>query len=189
MAFGPGRSVAAFLLFLNFCMYMVVLGLAGWAMNKAIDYSQANIVNQTGAVTTLTRFPVGNAATPFFLLFILGAGVLGLASILAGAIHVSLWRSESLAAAISSALIAWLFTLLAFGFACKEIQLRGGYRNRRLKALEAFSIILAGMQLLYILSLHSGMLARMGPRIKEPGYGGMAQGVEQKGGPTTGSTI
>lgn len=32
------KSVAGLLLVLNFCMYVIVLGIGGWAMNRAIDH-------------------------------------------------------------------------------------------------------------------------------------------------------
>lgn len=48
---------------------------------------------------------------------VLIASVVGLASTLAGIHHLRVWRTESLAAAASAALIAWTLTLLAFGYA------------------------------------------------------------------------
>ena len=32
------KPVASLLLVLNFCMYVIVLGIGGWAMNRAIDH-------------------------------------------------------------------------------------------------------------------------------------------------------
>jgi hypothetical protein len=32
------KPVASGLLVLNFCMYVIVLGIGGWAMNRAIDH-------------------------------------------------------------------------------------------------------------------------------------------------------
>jgi len=67
------------------------------------------------------------------------ASVVGMASTLAGAHHLRLWRTETLAAAAATALIAWLLTLLAMGVACKEIH-TGGYRTKRLvRLLYSFS--------------------------------------------------
>lgn len=51
----------------------------------------------------------------FFLVFALLAGVIGVVSKLAGASHIRAWRSDSLAAAGSSSIIAWAITALAFG--------------------------------------------------------------------------
>ena len=45
---------------------------------------------------------------------------------------------------------------LAFGLACKEIHV-GGYRGWRLRVLEAFIIIPAFTQLLYVMALHAGL--------------------------------
>lgn len=38
MAATPMKSAASLLLVLNFCMYVIVLVIAAWAMNKAIDH-------------------------------------------------------------------------------------------------------------------------------------------------------
>jgi hypothetical protein len=76
----------------------------------------------------------GNAVTSTFLMIALIASVVGMAASLAGAHHLRLWRTETLAAAAATALIAWLLTLLAMGIACKEIH-TGGYRNKRLVSI------------------------------------------------------
>jgi hypothetical protein len=79
----------------------------------------------------LVILTTGNAVTTTFLMIALIASVVGMAASLAGAHHLRLWRTETLAAAAATALIAWLLTLLAMGIACKEIH-TGGYRNKRL---------------------------------------------------------
>lgn len=38
MAEGQMKSVASLLLLLNFCMYVIILGIGGWAMNRAINH-------------------------------------------------------------------------------------------------------------------------------------------------------
>lgn len=58
----------------------------------------------------------GNAATFYFLPIVLLASVVGLASTLVGFHHLRVWRTDSLAAAAAASLIAWLITLLAFGY-------------------------------------------------------------------------
>jgi hypothetical protein len=73
----------------------------------------------------------GNVVTVVFIPIALIASMVGLASVLAGAHHVRVWRSESLAAAVATSLIAWLLTLLAMGIACKEIHTGYG-RSKRL---------------------------------------------------------
>jgi cytochrome bd-type quinol oxidase subunit 2 len=115
--------------------------------------------------------------TQIFLTFVLIASVVGLASVLAGAHHLRVWRGESLAAAAAAATIAWLLTLLAMGVACKQIHTRYG-RNKRLKTLEAFMIILSLFELLYLLALHLGKVNRdgygnapAGRNVKDPNYG------------------
>ncbi|OWM63299.1 membrane protein PM19L [Punica granatum] len=153
-----GRTVAGPLLFLNFVMYLIVIGFASWCLNRVIN-----------GQTNHPSFG-GNGATMFFLIFALLAGVIGVVSKLAGASHVRAWRNDSLAAAGSSALVAWAITALAFGLACKEIHI-GGWRGWRLRVLEAFIIILTFTQLLYILLLHAGLFSsRYGPGYRDPDY-------------------
>ena len=38
MANDQMKPIATLLLGLNFCMYVIVLGIGGWAMNRAIDH-------------------------------------------------------------------------------------------------------------------------------------------------------
>ncbi|KAH9538536.1 hypothetical protein CY35_15G011500 [Sphagnum magellanicum] len=146
MAFGIGRGLSTPLLVINFILYLVAACLAGWALNRDIDSNVG------------TAYYVGNAATQWFLPIALIASVVGLASVLTGVHHVRVYRADSLPAAHAASLIAWLLTLLALGLAAKEIHI-GGPRSKRLKTLEAFIIILAFFELLYLLSLHAGIMA------------------------------
>ncbi|KAK9267697.1 hypothetical protein L1049_010129 [Liquidambar formosana] len=134
-------------------MYVVVLGIGGWAMNRAIDHG---FIIGPGfdlpAHFSPIYFPMGNAATGFFVMFALIAGVVGAASAISGANHVRSWNPNSMPAAASAATIAWTLTLLAMGFACKEIQLE--IRNARLRTMEAFLIILSATQLFFIAAIH-----------------------------------
>ncbi|KAE8721351.1 myb family transcription factor family protein [Hibiscus syriacus] len=175
-----GRSVAAPLLFLNLVMYFIVLGFASWCVNRYIN-GQTNHPSMSG-----------NGATGFFLTFSIVAAVVGIVSKFAGAQHVRSWRSDSLAAAGSSALIAWTLTALAFGFACKHISI-GGWRGWRLRILEAFIIILTFTQLLYVLLIHAGVYSsRYGPGYRDTDYGMRGTGDElgTKGGTgVTGSRV
>lgn len=102
-------------------------------------------------------FPMGNAATGFFVVFAMIAGVVGVASCISGISHLRYWDIDSLPAAASAATISWSLTALAMGynnttisqlpfhfysknltklfffpprFACKEIELH--FRNARL---------------------------------------------------------
>ena len=61
------------------------------------------------------HFPMGNAATGFFVTFALIAGVVGVGSVISGVNHIRSWTSESLPSAASVATIAWTLTLLAMG--------------------------------------------------------------------------
>ncbi|XP_050370483.1 membrane protein PM19L-like [Argentina anserina] len=158
MAQTVGRNIAAPLLFINLIMYLIVVGFASWCLNRFIN-----------GQTNHPSFG-GNGATMFFLIFSILAGVMGIASKLAGAGHLRAWRSDSLAAAGSSSIVAWAFTALAFGLACKQINV-GGYRGWRLKVLEAFIIILAFTQLLYVLLLHAGIFSsKYGPGYRDTDY-------------------
>ncbi|KAA8514998.1 hypothetical protein F0562_018215 [Nyssa sinensis] len=153
------KSAASLLLVLNFCMYVVVLGIGGWAMNRAIDHGfiigpDFNLPAHFSPI----YFPMGNAATGFFVMFALIAGVVGVASVISGFNHLRFWNADSLSAAASAATIAWTLTALAMGFACKEIELH--IRNARLRTMEAFLIILTATQLMYIAAIHSAALRR-----------------------------
>lgn len=141
MANGQLRPAASFLLFLNFCMYAVVLGICGWAMNRIINYGSVGAGQ--------------NAATPYFIIFSLIAGAVGAVSCLFGLNHVKSWGPESLPAAAAAAAIAWSLTILALGFASKHIRLHT--HSERLKTLEAFIIILSGTMLLYMGAIHGAI--------------------------------
>ncbi|KAJ6949621.1 hypothetical protein NC651_003568 [Populus alba x Populus x berolinensis] len=147
------KHVASLLLVLNFCMYVIVLGIGGWAMNRAIDHG---FIIGPGfdlpAHFSPIYFPMGNAATGFFVMFALIAGVVGVASAIVGLNHIRTWTGDSLPSAASAAAVSWTLTLLATGFACKEIDL--SIRNARLRTMEAFLIILSATQLLYIAAIH-----------------------------------
>ncbi|CAI9118004.1 OLC1v1019503C1 [Oldenlandia corymbosa var. corymbosa] len=175
MARTVGRNIAAPLLFLNLVLYFILLGFASWCLDKYIH-----------GQTHHPSFGGGNGATPFLLTFAILAAVLGIASKLAGGNHLRAWRSDSLAAAGSSSLVAWAVTALAFGFACKEISIRTG-RAWRLRVVEGLIIVLMFLQLLYVLLIHAGMFSsRYGPGYRDPDYGVGAPGTEPKG--TTGVT-
>ncbi|GAA0153228.1 hypothetical protein Leryth_018094 [Lithospermum erythrorhizon] len=171
MARTVGRNVAGPLLFLNLVMWLIVLGFASWCLNRFING------------TTHHPSMGGNGATSFFLTFTILAAVLGIASKFAGGNHLRAWRSDSLAAAASSAIIAWAVTALAFGLACKHINI-GGWRGWRLRVVEGLMIVLGFTELLYILLLHAGMYSSSyGPGYRDDEYGGGvgAPGIEQKG--------
>ncbi|CAL4947942.1 unnamed protein product [Urochloa decumbens] len=149
------KPVAGLLLALNLCMYVIVAAVGGWAINHAINYGFfIGSGLQLPAHFSPIYFPIGNAATGFFVIFAVIAGVVGAAAALAGVHHVRAWSSESLPAAASSGFIAWTLTLLAMGLAVKEIELHG--RNSRLICMEAFTIILSATQLFYLLAIHGG---------------------------------
>ncbi|KAG0564464.1 hypothetical protein KC19_8G112400 [Ceratodon purpureus] len=150
--------MVASLLVINFILYVISAAIAGLLLNKGFNGG----------------FGFGNTVTQIFL-FVLVASMVGIASTLAGAHHLRIWSIESLAAAAAAATIAWTLTLLAMGVACKEIHTRYG-RNKRLKTLEAFMIILSLFELLYLLALDAGHVTREGyaniaATPKNPTYG------------------
>ncbi|XP_051129103.1 membrane protein PM19L-like [Andrographis paniculata] len=147
------KPLAGLLLFLNFCMLAIILGIGSWSINKAIveGFTIGPGFDLPPHFSPI-YFPMGNAATGFFVVFALIAGVVGIASIIAGINHFRYWDLDSLPAAASSATIAWSLTLLAMGFACKEIELL--HRNSSLRTMEAFTIILSATQLIYIAAIH-----------------------------------
>lgn len=61
---------------------------------------------------------MGNAATGFFVVFSMIAGVVGVAACMAGLNHLRYWDVDSLPAAASAAAIAWSLTALAMGYVC-----------------------------------------------------------------------
>ncbi|KAJ8775362.1 hypothetical protein K2173_023127 [Erythroxylum novogranatense] len=135
----------------NLVVYLIILGLSGWSLDKYINGEQNH--PHLG----------GNPSTSFMLVFALIAGVTGACSVLAGLMHLCAWRSESLASAGSLATISWGMTALAFGLVCKEIIL-GGHRGKRLQTLEALIVISLLSQLLYLGVLHAGLFrSRYGP--------------------------
>ncbi|CAI0560808.1 unnamed protein product [Linum tenue] len=147
MANDQMKSVASLLLVLNFCMYAVVLGIGGWAMNRAIDHG------------FLIDFPMGNAATGFFVTFALIAGVVGAASVISGLNHIRAWNSDSLPAAASAGTIAWTLTLLAMGLVSSSVELSLSPLLLQ-RTMEAFMIILSATQLLYIAAIHGAASLR-----------------------------
>ncbi|KAJ7535429.1 hypothetical protein O6H91_12G033100 [Diphasiastrum complanatum] len=132
-------AIAAPLLFLKFAAYAVLLGLAGWALNEQLD----------------KKLHGGNAATPYLIIFSLITGAVGLASVTLGYLSLS-GKPESNAVAAASGLVAWVLSLLALGLAAKQIHV-GKVHNKRLKALEAFAVIVSGIELLYLIAAHVGL--------------------------------
>ncbi|XP_010273381.1 PREDICTED: uncharacterized protein LOC104608952 [Nelumbo nucifera] len=153
------KPLATGLLLLNFCMCVIVASIGGWAINRAIDHGFVIGPSlELPAHFSPIYFPMGNAATGFFVLFAVIAGVVGGASAIAGLNHIRSWNVNSLPSAASVAIIAWTLILLAMGLACKEIE--RGFRNARLRTMEAFLIILSATQFLYILAIHGASTIR-----------------------------
>ncbi|XP_048495492.1 membrane protein PM19L isoform X2 [Beta vulgaris subsp. vulgaris] len=121
-----GRGFMWPILVVDLVVYLIILGLSSWSLNKYIDGQQNHPPSTTGV-----------------------------ASVVAGFTHFRAWSVASMAAAASSAAISWAISGLAFGLAWKEVKL-GGRRGKRLQTLEIFLIISTLIHLLYIMLLHAG---------------------------------
>ncbi|KAL3812731.1 hypothetical protein ACJIZ3_013999 [Penstemon smallii] len=156
MASGAGKSAAVALLALNVILYFTVMAIASWAVNHGIERS-----HETASVLSLPAkifpiyFPFGNKATGFVVILSLIAGVVGITTSISGITNVIQWNSPNLHAAASSALVSLLLTLLAMGFACKEIDL--GWTDSNLRTLETMLILVTGTQLFCTAAIHVGV--------------------------------
>ncbi|TKY54068.1 AWPM-19 protein [Spatholobus suberectus] len=156
MASGGSKSVASILLALNLVLYFIVLVIASWAVNHGIQRS-----GETASVLSLPArifpiyFPMGNMTTGFFVIFSLVAGVVGFTTSLTGLHNIFQWNAPNLHAAAMSSLTTWALTLLAMGFACKEIEL--GWTDSNLRTLEMITIIVTATQLLCTGVIHVGV--------------------------------
>ncbi|KAG6766483.1 hypothetical protein POTOM_030569 [Populus tomentosa] len=108
-------------------------------------------------------FPMGNLATGFFVILSLLAGVVGFTSSVTGLYNLFLWNAPSIHATYASSLASLSLTLLAMGFACKEINI--GWTDSVLcmvldvnvdeqRTLEVVTIIVSGTQLLCTVAIH-----------------------------------
>ncbi|CAL5337769.1 membrane protein PM19L [Camellia sinensis] len=156
MASGAGKSAAFVLLILNMILYLIVIAITGWAVNHAIVYSR-----ETASVLPIPArifpiyFPFGNMATGVFVIFSLIAGVVGFFTCITGIVDVIQWTLPHLHSAAASSLITWSLTLLATGFACKEINI--GWTGSNLRSLEIIMIFLSATQLFCMGAIHAGV--------------------------------
>ncbi|CAK8563579.1 unnamed protein product [Lathyrus sativus] len=155
MASGGSKSIALILLALNLVLYFIVIVIASWAMNHGIQRSkEAASVLTTPARIFPIYFPMGNMTTGFFIIFTLIAGVVGFTTSITGLNNIFQWNATNLNAAAMSSLTTWALTLLAMGFACKEIEL--GWTDSNLRTLETITIIVSATQLLCTGVIHVG---------------------------------
>lgn len=118
---------------------LILLALAGYCLDKLFD----------GAL------PGQNGATFTLIVLSLVAGMLLVAAIISGVTHFHHYNSGSVGSASTTALIAWVAMLLAFGLACKQIDLGG--TGSKTQALEAFVFITTIFTTIYVLILHGGL--------------------------------
>ncbi|XP_074345678.1 membrane protein PM19L-like [Apium graveolens] len=156
MASGAGKSAAFIFLLINVLLYFIVIVIAAWSINHAIEKT-----HETASVLTVPArifpifFPLGNMATGFLVIFSLIAGLVGLVTSLLGMNNVMQWDTPNLHTAAASSLATWTLTLLAMGLACKEIDI--GWVDSNLRALETLLIILSGTQLFATAAIHLGV--------------------------------
>ncbi|XP_024373116.1 uncharacterized protein [Physcomitrium patens] len=176
-------GISCALLAVNVIMRIINAAIAGWAFNRNMD--RASTDSTDFGVRSIKFFPgvyfpldenvpyvpsvnegiwlpgagnvEGKMVALYFLPIVLVASVVGIASICVGMYHLRVWRTDSLAAAVSAALIAWLLSFLAAGVACKEIYV-GATRSTKLKVVEGFTVILPLFEFYYLLSLQAAAL-------------------------------
>uniref|UniRef100_A0A9I9CPJ9 AWPM-19-like family protein n=1 Tax=Cucumis melo TaxID=3656 RepID=A0A9I9CPJ9_CUCME len=141
------QSAVSVLLVLNLVLYFIITVIASWAVNHALEKS----FESASTLTLPARlfpiyFPFGNMATGFFVIFSLIAGVVGMASSATGITNVTKWNSSNIHTASVSSLATFAVTILAMGFAWKEIEL--GWTDSNLRTLEVITIITSATQLL-----------------------------------------
>ncbi|KAL2229844.1 uncharacterized protein LOC105171413 [Sesamum indicum] len=156
MASGAGKSAAFALLVLNVILYFIVIAVAAWAVNHGIERS-----HETASVLSLPArifpiyYPFGNMATGFVVFFSLIAGVVGFSTSITGINNVIQWNVPNLHAAATSSLISWMLTMLAMGFACKEIDI--GWTESNLRTLETILILVSGTQMFCTAAIYIGI--------------------------------
>lgn len=112
------------LLILNMGLYFFMIIISSWIINHGIVRSR-----ESAAILTIPArifpiyFPMGNLATGFFVILSLLAGVVGFTSSVTGLYNLFLWNAPSIHATYASSLASLSLTLLAMGFACKEINI------------------------------------------------------------------
>ncbi|KAI9115103.1 hypothetical protein K1719_014116 [Acacia pycnantha] len=156
MASGGSKSVVSILLVLNLVLYVLVTIIASWAVNHGIERSReaASRLPIPARIFPI-YFPIGNMATGFFIIFSLMAGVVGIMTSLTGLHNLSQWNAPNLNAAAVSSFTTWALTVLAMGFACKEIEL--GWTDSNLRSLEIITIIVTATQMLCTGVIHVGV--------------------------------
>ncbi|KAK1428294.1 hypothetical protein QVD17_17125 [Tagetes erecta] len=156
MASEAAKPAIFFLLFVNLVLYLIITIIASWAVNHGIEDSrEAGSVLSIPARIFPIYYPFGNMATGHVVIFSLIAGVVGFTTSATGMSNAAQWNASNLYASSASSLITWALTLLAMGFACKEIHI--GWSGSTLRALEAVLIIVSGTQLLGMIAIHAGI--------------------------------
>ncbi|KAL8214950.1 hypothetical protein R6Q57_004399 [Mikania cordata] len=158
-----GKPTTFFFFFVNLFLYLIITVIASWAVNHGIEETleQASVLRIPAKLFPI-YYPFGNTATGYVVILSLLAGVVGFTTSITGMSNAAQWNASDLYAASASSLITWSLTLLAMGFACKEIHI--GWSGSTLRVLEVVLIIVSGTQLLVMIAIHAGIeeLSRYG---------------------------
>ncbi|XP_076934409.1 membrane protein PM19L-like [Bidens hawaiensis] len=156
MGSSGAKPTTFFFLFVNLVLYLIITIIASWLVNHGIQDSleQGPVLSIPARIFPI-YYPFGNMATGYVVIFSLLAGVVGFTTSLTGMSHAAQWNASNLYAASASSLITWSLTLLAMGFACKEMDI--GWSGSTLRVLETALIIVSGTQLFGMIAIHAGI--------------------------------
>ncbi|XP_057771852.1 membrane protein PM19L [Salvia miltiorrhiza] len=155
--YGASKCAAVIFLALNGFLYFVIVSIAAWAVNHAIDKSHdtASVLSLPAKIFPI-YYPFGNVATGFVVIVSLIAGIVGFTTSITGIHNVLEWNAPNLHAAAASSLISCLLTFLAMGFACKEMDI-GSTGSSKLRTLEILLILVSETQLFCTVAIHLGV--------------------------------
>ncbi|KAK4783025.1 hypothetical protein SAY86_007399 [Trapa natans] len=156
MASGAAKSTAFILLILNLFLYFIITVTAAWATKHAIEKThETAVVLRTPARIFPMYFPMGNMVTGYFVMLALLVGIVGMTTSATGIQDVTRGTPSSFHAAAASSLITFFLSLLAMGFACKEINV--SWTDSTLRFLEVITIIVTFLQLFCAGAIHAGV--------------------------------
>lgn len=131
-------------LVLIFGLHICQIGLAASIQDK--------LVSQVDLTTTSTSTYIEMVRHTIF------SGVIGLTSTIAAFHHLMVWRPESKAAYLATALVDLSLAFLALGYSAKDIAYGRNHTKphpKTLKAINAFTIIIASLKLCKLIILQT----------------------------------
>ncbi|KAG6553327.1 hypothetical protein Mapa_005061 [Marchantia paleacea] len=149
MSTGLQRIHAGIVIIPMTILSIIIIGLAGASYEDV--FSSTDIILVNAVSTTLMSYAVP-------------AATVALAAAIGGACY-AMGKPESwvaAATALSTALVAWAFGLIVFGFACKQSAV-GGELAGKLKGLSGICIILFLVETIYVAVLHLIVAPSGGP--------------------------